>query len=375
MPPKPYSPRLALIFGLALLGGLGAGLSAALLLGRRDVPALLAARERGLALPPAPVVERAAPVVEASPFAAAAPAVAPLVEPAAPIADLAPAPAIVADAVAERVATAPEPEPALAPAPAPAPAPSKPRRSPEPVHVHLALTPERIARLGGGDAAGAEPIDAFVVTADGRTDVAGLAGLRRIADELGDAPPVRVLFADAVPAPVVAALVHGLARAEAVRGARPLVIDLAGDQAAFDPAFDRAEPAARSRRRRQESGFDLRLDAAGLAFARPTADLVEAPPARRAAALAAFVAEARRAHDTVLVHLGTAPTAADLFDAAEVADHVTLVVDETERATRRLAGEIDVMRGLLPHFEAVLVLEVADGETARHDDRRRGRRA
>jgi hypothetical protein len=279
----------------------------------------------------------------------------------------------VEEAPAEPVAPAAEAA-TVAPAPAPVVAPSKPRRTPEPVHVRLALTPERIARLGGGDAAGAAPIDAFVVTADGRTDVAGLAGLRRIADELGDAPAVRVLFADAVPAPVVAALVHGLARAEAVRGARPLVIDLAGEQAAFDPAYDRAEPAARSRRRRQESGFDLRLDA-GVAFARPTEDLVEAPPARRAEALAAFVADARRAHDRVLVHLGTAPTAADLFDAAEVADHVTLVVDEAELATRRLAGEIDVMRGLLPHFEAVLVLEVADGETTRHDDRRRSRRA
>ena len=390
VPPKPYSPRLVLVFGLALLGGLGAGLSAALLLGRRDVPALLAARERALTLAAAPPSEPQAGVASApsaalvDPVAVAEPPplepaveapAEPRVEPVAPTADIVPLAPIAAAQEPAPIAAEPPPAAEAPPAATSAAPPSKPRRSPEPVHVRLALTPERIARLGGADAAGVAPIDAFVVAADGRTDVAGLAGLRRLADELGEAQPVRVLFADAVPAPVVAALVHGLARAEAVRGARPLVIDLAGEQATFDPAYDRAQPAARSRRRRQESGFDLRLDASGIAFARPTDDLVEAPPARRAAALAAFVETARRDHDAVLLHLGTAPAAADLFDAAEVADHVTLIVDETELSTRRLAGEIDVLRGLLPHFEAVLVLEVADGETSRHDERRRGRRA
>jgi hypothetical protein len=78
VPPKPYSPRLALIFGLALLSGLGAGLSAALLVGRRDVPALLAARERAFALA-APPADPGESVVVASPAALVDPV--PAVEP------------------------------------------------------------------------------------------------------------------------------------------------------------------------------------------------------------------------------------------------------------------------------------------------------
>lgn len=395
VPLKPYSPRVTITLGLALLAGLGAGLSAALLAGRRDVPEILAERARLAEVAPAAAVAEAAPLVDAE--TDAAPDALPHDEPppravvdvpdetpAGPVdldllrdaARAAEAPA--AEPSPEPVAAPPAVEPPLAAAPvAPPEAAPKPARSAEPIRVRLALTPERIARLGGADEAAAPAIDAFVETADGRTDVAGLAGLRRLSAELGgEGAKVRVLFADAVPAPVVAALAHGLARAEAARGERVMIVDLAADPAPFDTAFERAEPVARSRRRRVESGFDLRADEHGVVFARPAEDAAPVAPEHRLERLAGFVAGALRDHGGVLLHLGAAPQAAALFDAAEVADHVTLVVDEKDLAGRRLAGEIEVMRGLLPHFDGILVLEVDGAPVARDEDqRRRTRRA
>jgi uncharacterized protein involved in exopolysaccharide biosynthesis len=366
VPLKPYSPRVAIILGLALLAGLGTGISAALLRGRRDVAALLADRRRA-----APEEAPAAPMVAAEVPEDAAPAAFAAEPPAAPAEPAEPQPAPNHDAelradpvdVADVAAVA---EPASRPV----------RASVEPIRVDLALTPERIARLGGLAEGGGAVIDAFVETTDGRSDVAGLAGLRRLAAELGDGlPRVRVLFSNSVPTPIVAALAHGLARAEAVRGASMMVIDLATDPALFDDAFARAEPIARSRRRRVESGFDVRVDEHGVGFARPSDELAGVGPSRRAGRLADFVATAMRDHDGLVLHLGASPSAAGLFDAAEVADHVTLVVDDKDLAGRRVAGEIDVMRGLLPHFDGIVVLRVADGSASRHDDRRRPRRA
>lgn len=360
VPLKPFAPRIPIILGLALLAGLGAGVSAALLAGRKDVPELLAEREPESAaaapVEPAPVEpvigahaalldDEAAAVthpiehaVEPAPFLAAESVV-----PAAPIAEAAP------------VTSA---------------APREPQR------VDLALTPERIARLGGAEPEAGAAIDVFVETADGRPDVAGLAALRRLVAELGGADArVRLLFSDTVPTPVVAALAHGFARAEAERGARVVVVDLADDASAFDEAFDRANPVARSRRRRVESGFDLRADAAGVVFARPEDAEVDVPPGRRAARLGDFLARSLADHDRVVVHLGASPPAAALFDAAEVADHVTMVVDEKDFSGRRFTGEVDVMRRLLPRFDALLSLRIAGDPAARDDDRRRRERA
>ena len=363
VPLKPYSPRVAIILGLALLAGLGSGISAALLRGRRDVAALLAERRRESASVEPPVARRLAAVIPEDVAPAAAPTFAddPVAEPP-PTSD----PDTELRAEPAPTTTAPTAEP-----------PSRPvRASVEPVRVDLALTPERIARLGGLAEGGGAVIDAFVVAPDGRTDVAGLAGLRRLAAELGEGlPRVRVLFSNSVPTPIVAALAHGFARAEAVRGASMMVIDLAADPSPFDEAFERAAPIARSRRRRVESGFDVRVDEHGVGFARPSDDLAAAGPSRRAGRLADFVAAAMRDHDGVVLHLGGSPSAAVLFDAAEVADHVTLVVDDKDLGGRRVAGEIDVMRGLLPHFDGIVVLRVADGSSSHRDDRRRSRRA
>ncbi len=347
VPLKPYSPRVAIILGLALVAGLGGGLTAALLRGRRDAVGLLVAR--GPEFPPE-IDTRPAPLATA----AAEPAVEPL-----------------ESVPADRAATAK----GATPSPV---AEQDTRRTAEsgPVRVDLALTPGRVARLGGiGDAAGAV-IDAFVETADGHTDVTGLAGLRRLAAELGgDAPRVRALFSNTVPTPIVAALAHGLARAEELAGARTMVVDLAADPTPFDAAFARATPIARSRRRRMESGFDVRVDDHGLGFARPAEGLAAAGGSRHTGRLADFVTAAMRDHDGLVLHLGGSPSAAMLFDVAEVADHVTLVVDAADLDGRRVADEIDVLRGLLPRFDGIVVLTLADGPVTGRDGRRRDRRA
>jgi len=366
VPLRPHAPNLAIVFGLAALAGLGAGVSAALLRGRRDLAEIHAARARiaeaATVVPPA-VVDPIVPPPEAH-----------VAEPADPPPPDAPVePEFVVAPLVQ--AAAPRLEPAAAEPPPPEPMPT--RRPANPVCVRLGLTPERIARLGGLGDPPAEPVDAFVETADGRTDLAGLAALRRLADELasGDEPRIALYFlADGVPTSVAAALVHGLARARAGRGARVLVIDLSDETAAFDVAFERALPVARSRRRRVESGFDLRADDHGVAFARPAEEAAAADPSRDAGRLVDFVATAARDHDAVLIHLGASPPAGLLFDAAEIADHVTLVIDEKDLSGRRLPAEIEVLRGLLPRLDGIVVLEVAD-PTARDDDRRRHRRA
>lgn len=367
VPLKPFAPRIPIILGLALLAGLGAGVSVALLAGRKDVRELLAERERERAaaapVEPSPVAPVTA--VHAAPLHDEAVAVAHPIE-------IEPVPHEPGHDQAEPASfTAAEPAAPIAEA---VPVTSTPPR--EPQRVDLALTPERIARLGGAEPEAGAPIDVFVETADGRPDVAGLAALRRLVAELGGADArVRLLFSDTVPTPVVAALAHGFARAEAERGARVVVVDLADDASAFDEAFDRANPVARSRRRRVESGFDLRADAAGVVFARPEDAEAEVPPGRRAARLGDFLARSLADHDRVVVHLGASPPAAALFDAAEVADHVTMVVDEKDLSGRRFTGEVDVMRRLLPRFDALLSLRVAGDPAARDDDRRRRARA
>lgn len=373
VPLKPFAPRLSLALALALLAGLGTGVSAALYGGRREVAELL--RRRG--------------ATEA------------------PRADAAPAPAtrdVAAPALAEPETVVPRPldpdafptvaMPVEAPPAASEAAPDLPpaddvglrARAPldaavrpvgEPIRIDLALTAERIARLGGVGGPGTGAVDAFVETADGKTDFAGLAMLRRLADELGrsDRPEARVFFANTVPTLITAALAHGMARAEAEAGRRILLLDLAADFAPLDAAFARAAPISRSRRHAIERRFEIRVDEHGVALARPHGDLAAGVPSRQIERLSAFVEAALRDHDGVVVHLGDAPPASVLFDVAEVAEHVVLVVDAKDLGGSRVPGEIAVMRGLLPHFDGIMVLDVAGEPAVRPDDRRRTRRA
>ncbi|MDK9697217.1 MAG: GumC family protein [Siculibacillus sp.] len=349
VPLKPSAPRVSINLGLAALAGLGTGVTAALMRGRRDVAPLLAARRAEGATAAAFAPPTVVPDLSGEPVAEVDDRAGPAVPP------LATAPL---DGSEEPTAPA-EPKRPTAGVPV------------EPVRVDLALTPERIARLGGRAEDGGGVIDAFVETVDGRADDVGLAGLRRLAAELGDTGPrVRAIFSNSVPTPIVAALAHGLARAAGGVGERVTVIDLAGDPRPFDEAFARAEKVARSRRRRIESGFDLRVDEHGVAFARPSEESAGAEPSRRAGRLRDFVVATLRDRDGVVLHLGGSPSAAVLFDAAEVADHVTLVVDEKDLVGRRVTGEIEVMRGLLPRFDGIVVLKLANGPAARHDQRR-----
>lgn len=360
VPLKPYSPRTTIALGLALLAGLGAGVSAALLGGRREVAGLLAARAAAQPSEPAPLA--AADLWPQGPDPAeAGRADAPPPDPSAVDAEPGPPPPPI-DLDHPGAAT-------------PAAAATTQKRPSAPVRVDVALLPERIARLAAGGAEGSA-IRAFVETPDGRTDYPGLAMLRRLVDELGrgDRPEVRVIFADTVPATVTAALAHGLARAEAEAGGRVVLIDLAEDTAPFDEVFERAVPVARSRRRRMASGFEMRADDHGVVFARPAEEASGRAAPRALDRLADFAAEVLRDHDGILVHLGSGPSAALLFDAADIADHVTLVVDGKDLGGRRVPGEIDVMRGLLPHFDGILVLEVANEPAGRDVERRRGRR-
>ena len=246
-----------------------------------------------------------------------------------------------------------------------------------PVRVDLTLLPERIERLGGteGPARGAF---ALVETDDGRVDFEGLAMLRRLGDELGhgDGSEVRVVFSNDVPTILTAALAHGMARAACEADRHVLLLDLSDDDAALDEVFDAAAPMPRPDRRRANAGFDLALDDHGLVLARPKAPSSDRDPTRRAARLVEFIDEARRDYDGVVVHMGRAPAAALLMEVAEGADHLTVVVDEKVLGSRRVRSEIDVMTQMMPRFDGIVVLRVAvdDPEFDMREDRRRRRR-
>jgi len=362
VPLRPFAPRVSLAFLLALVAGIGVGTSVALYRGRAAMFRTAARIE--------PVLEaegeaEASPVA-VTPAAPAAPA-APLAVVAAPSGENPPAPtdhppSIARIEASETWAAAGEPGPA---------------RTREPLRVDLTLLPERIARLGAAEGPGSGVTAALVETPEGASDYAGLAMLRRLADELGhgEGPQIRVIFSNDVPTLLTAALAHGLARAAREADRRVLLVDLAEEEV-LDAAFDAASALARPNRRRANAAFDLRLDDHDVVLARPKEAPEADDPARRADRLADFLNTAARDHDDVVVHLGRAPTAALLFDVAETADHMVLLVDEKDIATRRVQGEIGVMAGLMPHFDGVVVLRiaeaVADGE--RRDERRRRRR-
>lgn len=366
VPLKPFSPRVGLALLLSLVAGLGVGISAALFRGRA---VLLRTRRTEPTFdtappPPAAVVVPSA-LVEAE-----------IVAPVVPRAE------------DDHTVAAPAGDPSMDPGVAIEPETMRPASvgsssAHTPARVDLTLMPERIARLGAPEGPGSGATAALVETPEGSPDYNGLAMLRRLADELGHvaSPEIRVLFSNDVPTLVTAALAHGLARASREAGRRVLLVDLSAETGILAPAFDAASAMPRPNRRRANAAFDLRLDDHDVVFARPredssTDDRTMVDPARRADRLTEFLHTAARDYDDVVVHLGCAPVAALLFDIAETADHMVLVVDEKEIATRRVQGEIDVMAGLMPHFDGIVVLRVAPmaAEGEHRDERRRRRR-
>ncbi len=366
VPLKPFSPRLGLALPLALVAGLGTGISAALYRGRRDMLADLGtARREPMPLMDEPVAPDAASVAPTAAAPLAAAAVAP--RPSGP--DRAPPPGVAVSRISGADTWA---------ASETSSAPVAVQSGRAPTRVDLTLLPERLARLGAAPGPGAGVVGALTETPDGAPDYNGLAMLRRLGDELGhgDEPEVRVIFSNEVPTLVTAALAHGLARATAGADRQVLLLDLAADGDVLDAAFEAALPMPRPNRRRTNAAFDLHLDDDGVVLARPKKASTGGDPARRADRLCEFLEAATRDHDAVIVHLGCAPAAALLFDIAEVADHMVLVVDEKDVSTRRVQGEIEVMSGLMPHFDGLVVLRVAGAaaEGDRREERRRRRR-
>ncbi len=368
VPLRHHSPRLSLALALALVTGLGLGVSVALWRGRHQVAA---PRH-----PPSDRPDAVPPVVDAPP-SADAPVVEPRREAVAPAPVVAPVPPSIepvapAQPVAAPLASAPEASPAEAPAPATA-APSGPAR-PAPTRVDLRLTRERLARLDEPDGPGRGPTAALVETADGRLDQEAIADLRRTVQALGDGEQtgIRVVFSTGVATATTAGLAYGLARLARDARRRVLLVDLAHEEEVLDPAFELGELIPEVGADADDEFEQVRAPD-GMALARPLDPVVEGDPEGWPEGLADFLDRTRPLFDTVLVHLGRAPVAALLFDIADAVDHMTLVVDERDLAGRRTTEEIDVMAGLLPHFDGLLVVStvVAEGEAAIREPRRR----
>jgi uncharacterized protein involved in exopolysaccharide biosynthesis len=356
--------------------------------------AAVPAAEPTVAPVPPPVVAPVPPPIVADP----APAARPIVPPTAPIdaheppqtpptaALPRPADPLVAATVETPAGDAPapaEPEPAIAAPtvaaplrpmarPTEPPPPAEPPRataSDRPHRVDLALLPERVARLGRRSGPGTGPEGALVETPEGGDDVDGLARLGRLGDALDGSEPaaVRLIFADTVPAPITAAIAHGLARAGVARGHRVLLVDLADDPAPLDGAFERATAAIPPEPLLDHPDFDLRVDSHGLLLAR-------ADPAAETEVIADLLLDAREGRDEVVVHLGSAPSAALIFDLAEVVDRIVMVAEAADLDGERLTREIDVMVGLLPRFDRILALSLSEtGPSNRPEGRRRRR--
>jgi len=237
---------------------------------------------------------------------------------------------------------------------------SPPRRSTFAVPLEAIARLSRVDEIGGG-------IAALVETATGAPDAAALDRFVRLADELAEPTPaaVRVIFSNTVPTLLTAALAHGLARA----GAPTVLIDLAHEGAAFDPLFELGRPLALDAT--VDEGWE-RVEVAGLCLERPLDPVVAGDPAP-IAGLAERLAERAAQGIGAVVHLGRMPTVGLLFDCAAAADHVVSVIDEKDLAGRRVADEITVMAGLLPHFDGVVVLTCAlrDGRVPFADAHRR----
>ncbi|NLH80990.1 MAG: hypothetical protein GX458_09140 [Phyllobacteriaceae bacterium] len=383
VPLRPFSPRAGLAMALAVVAGLGTGIGLALHRGR----ALLHPVHPIAPVPTAvePPVVPAAPTVEPTADPDPAPDVAPEPRAETPASVVATAEPIAATPV-EPVVAAPTPQddhpihaatpteavaPAVEVAPPAAlavdvPASPEPLAEPpadaavraEPRRTTLAVPLEALARLGlGGETGGG--VAALVETAAGTPDEVALARFTRLADELPTSarPCVRVIFSNSVPTLLTAAVAHGLARV----GGETALIDLAHEGSAFDPLFEAGTPLAVDATAAEAWE---RVEVAGLCLERPLDPVVAGDPALRVD-LRGDIAELRARGRDAVIHLGRTPTAALLFDCAAEADHVVVVIDEKDLAGRRVADEIAVMGGLVPHFDGVVVLAHAPEDSCR----------
>ncbi len=369
IPLKPFSPRTRLALSLAAVAGLGLGLSLALYRGRgllhgtphetaTAAPAPLAAAEASEptapdVVAPAAVVPppAAPPAAEGDAAAAAEPAETPPAEPAALLAETpASADAETAAAVAPEAETASEEAEEAAPA--------------DRLHrVTFPLSLDRIARLATPGAIGTGPA-ALTTTAEGTADADGLERLRGLSTALSPEPGLRVIFSNTVPTATTAALAHGLARVAAADGATVALVDLAHEDAVLDPVFTAAEAIELPDDVGDDDPWERVRDAEGLLLLRPLEAIAAGDPEGHPADVAATLTALRAATRAIVVHLGRTPTAALLFDLAEIADHMILVVDERDFASRRTSDEIEVMEGLMPHFDGLVVLAREEEITA-----------
>jgi uncharacterized protein involved in exopolysaccharide biosynthesis len=309
-----------------------------------------------IATPPAePILEASAVAEPEAPDAA--PSVAPNTDDIVDVVTDEPTPAVATVEPAPAVTAAPTPAPAPTIAPT-APAAAKPAvravETERPQRIDLVLLPERIARLGRAPGPGTGVDGALVETADGEPDRVGIALLGRLAGELGftDKPAACLVFADTMPASISAALCYGLARAETAGGRPTLILDFAEGETPFATLFDAAPRLAGPDRLLEFGDFEIHVDAHDVVLARGS---IDAP----ADAVARFIGAALRDHQRVLVHLGTEPSAALLFDVAEGVDRVVMVAEAERLTDPRLESEIEVMSGLLPGFDRILALSLS----------------
>ena len=373
IPLYPFSPRSTLAMALALVAGLGFGLAAALHLGHARWKATHAAPV------PAPAVDGEADVVAAAPAVEVA------------------APAMPAETASLALVDEPMPAASLEPTAEPAPAPEATEVAPAPVaapvlsavaaaaravvppaaafrggrrpgdlrEVAFALSLAEIVRLGSSNLPG-RGAAALVETDDGEPDATGVACLRELARSLGAAGPgTMVVFADRVPSLVTASLALGFARAVGDAA----LVDLAHDGEPLDAFFEAGAPLADADLP-GEADWE-RVREAGVVLARPLDPVIAGDPESLPANLAAFVDALGAETASCVVHLGRAPSAALLFDVAERADHVVMVADEADLADETIAAEIETLKGLLPHFDGLVLLAREEIEARPRPARRR----
>lgn len=376
IPLKPFSPRTTLALALAGVAGLGLGISLALYRGRSVLAAATATA--------APVVETAPVIAPVAAEVAPTPTevVPPEAEAVPPAPEVPVAAAIVSPAVVPAVPTADEP--------AEVPRTARRARSTEDAatdrptrrrarraaagfrEATFAIGLDAIARLGADDGPGAG-IGALSEAADGHPDEAALERLDALGHTLGasDRAGVCVVFSNTVPTLVTASLCLGLARAGAPDAATNTLVDLAHEAAPFDALFERGRAVAPIGLP-DEADWE-RVGDTSATLLRPLDPPIEGDGESHPEGLAAFLAALRRHCDRAIVHLGRQPTAALLFEAAEVADHVFLVADATDLEDRRTVDEIAVMKSLLPHFDGMVVLgrDASEDAVLRRAARRR----
>lgn len=376
IPLKPFSPRTTLALALAAVAGLGLGISLALYRGRSVLAAVTTTERRPDETAPAPAPEVAPPAE------AVARVVAPTVEPviaapeaptsAAAIATVAPVPPR-AEEPAETTRAARRAARASEDATPDRPARRRTRRAAGGFReATFAIGLDAIARLGAADGPGAG-IGALSEAPDGHPDDAALDRLDALGHTLRatDRAGVCVVFSNTVPTLITASLCLGLARSGEPHAATNHLVDLAHEAAPFDALFERGHAVAPIGLPGEEDWE--RVGVAETTLLRPLDPPIEGDGESHPDGLGALLAALRRHGDRAIVHLGRQPTAALLFEVAEVADHVVLVADATDLEDRRTADEIAVMKSLLPHFDGMVVLgrDASEDAVLRRAARRR----